>query len=94
MAIPNTRNLYFYESGASTQLPTPFRVVAPVWENALLIQDRCGDWWLREINRWDAPDITRQVKEAYAWSLYGLAFPHPEPEPIPNSMTASGEIDC
>jgi len=92
MAVP--KRPWFNEKGAEMMIARPFRCVAPVWEGATLIQDANGDWWLREVGRWEAESITRNIAAAYAWSLFGMAYPDPDgsdgmPEPI---RCASGEI--
>jgi len=88
------RGLWFTEGGAATQLPRPFKVVAPVWPGAMLIQDATGKWWLRETGRWDADSETREISACYALSLFAIAYPDPDgtdayPEPI---RCESGEI--
>lgn len=96
MANLNPNALWFTEAGAAAMLPRPFKCVAPVWDGGMLIQDANGQWWLREAGRWLAEDITREIKEAYAWSLFGMTYPDPTgDEPMPEPIRcASGEIEC
>lgn len=78
-------------------LPDNARVVIPLWDhcNLALTVDPSGlvrQWYLVEAYRWGDDAIVRPVSEYYAMHLYAQEYPIPEPEAIPRSMVASGEI--